>query len=59
MPHDELNPNQRAASMKTVLGILAIISLLAGCAYPNLKCNDPDVRPSWCDDTGGLISGSL
>ncbi|MDB5767828.1 hypothetical protein [Collimonas fungivorans] len=38
--------------MKTALGILVLISLLAGCAYPNLKCDDPDARPSWCDDTG-------
>lgn len=40
--------------MKTALGILTLISLLSGCAYPQLKCDDPDVRPSWCDDTGGM-----
>jgi hypothetical protein len=58
MPHDELKPafkpRPQAVLMKTALGILAIISLLAGCAYPRLKCDDPDVRPSWCDDTGGM-----
>ncbi|MEO6919714.1 MAG: hypothetical protein ABI171_12000 [Collimonas sp.] len=43
--------------MKTALGALGIlffISLLTGCAYPHLKCDDPDARPSWCDDTGGM-----
>ncbi|SFA69971.1 hypothetical protein SAMN04515620_101151 [Collimonas sp. OK607] len=44
--------------MKTALGILALISLLSGCAYPGFKCDDPDVRPSWCDDTGAAHSKS-
>lgn len=40
--------------MKTALGMLVLVSLLAGCAYPHLDCNDRDARPSWCDDTGGM-----
>ena len=54
MPLDELKPDRQVVFMKTALGVLVLISLLAGCAYPHLKCDDPDARPSWCDDTGGM-----
>jgi hypothetical protein len=59
VPLDELKPDRQVVFMKTALGalgILVFISLLTGCAYPHLKCDDPDARPTWCDDTGGMRS---